>query len=131
VQQLRELEVLPEFWTQRLLRGRESVEGPPGGEQGRVAVFEMFSVTPELSAAIDRSASLQEMQETLDPGSFGTFVDYARFLMHEGIVAPERILETLPRGAARIRYDAGHHHGTAQHAPSYWSDKMSANPPTH
>ena len=40
---------------------------------------------------------LVEATPCLDPDCSGTFREYARFLLCEGIVAPERILDTLPR----------------------------------
>lgn len=102
---LRELGVLDDQWDQPLLRGRPSQTGPSGGESGRVAIYEALAVTPALNAAIDRSAPMSELRESLDPSCSGTFHDYARFLLKEGIVAPERIVDVLPRIPGRLRYE--------------------------
>jgi type II secretory ATPase GspE/PulE/Tfp pilus assembly ATPase PilB-like protein len=104
VRRLVELGVLEEGWDQPLVRGRDSVDGPPGGESGRVAIYEMLAVPPALSAAIDRSSPLSELQSCLDPTCSVTFRDYSRFLLKEGIVAPERIVNVLPPGPTRIRH---------------------------
>jgi len=97
MQQLVQMGVIEPQWDKPLLRGYESVDGPPSGEAGRVAIYEMLAATPDLSAAIDRSATRKELQECLNPSCCGTFRDYARFLLQEGIVAPERIVDVLPR----------------------------------
>ena len=48
VKRLKEMGVLDEEWNTTLRRGRDEADGPPNGELGRVAIFEMLSVTPQL-----------------------------------------------------------------------------------
>ena len=78
-------------------RGRDTKDGPPSGEKGRVAVYEMLSVTPALRQVIDRSGTLSDLEACLDESCFSSFADYARFLLAEGLVAPERIAAVLPK----------------------------------
>jgi hypothetical protein len=100
------LGILEPEWSGTLLRGRETAEGPPGGEQGRVAIYEMISVTPELRAAIDNSASYNEMRSCLNATCYASFADYARCLLVDGLVGPDRISAVVPRGPALIGEDA-------------------------
>ncbi|MFO7907705.1 MAG: ATPase, T2SS/T4P/T4SS family [Planctomycetota bacterium] len=116
--QLSELGVLDGEWDQPLLRGRSAAGGPAGGESGRVAIYEALAVTPTLNAAIDRSAPISELRECLDPTCSGSFPDYARFLLKEGIVAPERIVDMLPRVHGRMRYDRPHGVRASLYEPS-------------
>ncbi len=97
VRQLMELGVLDETWSKPLARGRDAADGPLGGERGRVAIYEMLSITPSLRAAVEHSTSLGEMEQCLDRNCFASFVDYARFLLDQGIVAPERVIGVVPR----------------------------------
>ncbi len=87
----------------QMLRGRNTPGGPLGGEQGRVAIFEMLSITPELRAIIDTSGSITDLSEALHAHCYSSFLDYARFLLGEGLVAPERVAAVLPSGATLIR----------------------------
>jgi type II secretory ATPase GspE/PulE/Tfp pilus assembly ATPase PilB-like protein len=117
VQRLMDLQVIDKEWTEPLLRGRDEPDGPPSGEAGRVAICEMLSVNPKLSAAIESSATRAEMQACLDTSCFGAFRDYGSFLLRKGIVAPERILEAMPRGAARLRFDEPSEAGQVEGGP--------------
>ncbi|MHB8972283.1 MAG: ATPase, T2SS/T4P/T4SS family [Pirellulaceae bacterium] len=103
VQRLIELGIWTEQTPGTLLRGRHAPDIPLGGEKGRVAVFEMLSVTQALSAAIDRASSMSDMQACLDPTCFASFADYSRFLLAEGLVAPERIAAVVPTRPTLIR----------------------------
>ena len=94
---LQELGVLDESWQGMLLRGRDTHDGPPDGEKGRVALFEMLAVNPALRAAIECSGTFSELESCLDDTSFASFAAYARFVLTEGLVAPERIEAVLPR----------------------------------
>jgi type II secretory ATPase GspE/PulE/Tfp pilus assembly ATPase PilB-like protein len=103
VQRLIELGIWSDQTPGTLLRGRHAPDIPHGGEQGRVAIVEMLSVTPALSAAIDRASSMSDMMACLDPTCFASFADYARFLLAEGLVAPERIAAVVPSRPAMIQ----------------------------
>lgn len=96
----------------KVQRGCDMPSGPLGGEQGRVAICEMLAVTPAVAAAIDRSSSLADLAASLDTGVTIPFVEYARFLLDEGLVAPERILGVLPaepNHAAQPQSAEAHH----------------------
>lgn len=105
VKRLKELGVLDENWSQPLMCGRDEPDGPPGGELGRVGVFEMLSVTPQLRAAIDGGGSLNDLEKCLDPTCFSSFSECARALLRDGIVAPASVLDVVPHGAVLIRHD--------------------------
>ncbi len=107
-QRLVDLDVWDASWDTPLVRGRDDIEGPPGGESGRVGIFEVLTATPDLSAAVDRTATRAELNACLTPESNRTYRDYARFLLREGIVAPERIIDVLPRGVLGKRIDRPH-----------------------
>ena len=71
--------------------------GPANGESGRVAVFEILSVDERLRHLIDVAAPMSELEQTLRPVDFLPFARYSRFLLEEGIVAPERIEQIFPK----------------------------------
>ncbi len=102
-QRLVELGIWDDQTSGTLLRGQRGPELPFAGEQGRLAVFEMLSVTPALSGVIDRAGSMDEMLACLDPTCFASFNDCARYLLAQGLVAPERILAAAPSRPALIR----------------------------
>jgi type II secretory ATPase GspE/PulE/Tfp pilus assembly ATPase PilB-like protein len=97
IQRLRRLSVLPENWSGTLQRGVEKDEGPPHGESGRVAVFELLLVTNELRHLIEVNAPFSELQKSLDDESFFSLARYSRLLLENGIVAPERIDQIFPK----------------------------------
>jgi type II secretory ATPase GspE/PulE/Tfp pilus assembly ATPase PilB-like protein len=66
------------------------------GEIGRVAAIEVLSITDQLRNLIEKSSSWDEMNAALDGHSFISMQRYSRFLLEEGIVAPERIAEIFP-----------------------------------
>lgn len=108
VQRLIELGIWDERTPGTLLRGRYGPDMPLGGEQGRLAVFEMLSVTSDLNAVIDRAGSMAEMQACLNSSCFASFADCARFLLAEGLVAPERILAAVPSRPSLLRTGSDH-----------------------
>ncbi len=105
VRRLIELGVLDETWDTPLQRGRDEADGPPGGELGRVAIFEMLSVTPQLRSVIDNSGPLRDMEKCLDRTCFASFGECAQSLLRDGIVAPASIIDVVPHGTVLIRHD--------------------------
>ena len=95
----------PEF-NGPLSEGHDTEEGPVGGESGRVGVFELLALNDAMRDLIDRRAPMSDLAGHLDDSSFFSFQRYSRFLLKEGIVAPERIEEILPkRLSANLRSD--------------------------
>jgi type II secretory ATPase GspE/PulE/Tfp pilus assembly ATPase PilB-like protein len=88
------------------------------GEIGRVAAFEILSVTDALRNLIEESASREEMNSALDAHSFVSMQRYSRFLLEEGIVAPERIAEIFPTKRFSETVDALSQKLTDQSGPS-------------
>jgi type IV pilus assembly protein PilB len=97
VDELKRIGVLEEDWSGTLHRGVEREGGPPGGEKGRVGVFEMLSISDDLRDMIDRAAPASDMEGHLSDDCFLSFRRYCRYLLAEGLVAPDRIVRLFPR----------------------------------
>lgn len=97
VERLKALGVLEADWAGELFRGKDCAGFPPGGESGRVGAYETLFVTDRLRDAVDRAAPLSELEKTLDRQYFFSFPRYCRFLLKEGLVAPERVERILPK----------------------------------
>lgn len=97
VARLKALGVFEADWAGELFRGKDCAGFPPGGESGRVGAYETLFVTDRLRDAIDRAAPLSELEKTLDRQYFFSFPRYCRFLLKEGLVAPERVEQILPK----------------------------------
>lgn len=96
---LKEVGVLPNDWGLPLCRGRQEEGGPPGGEGGRVAVFELMSCTDQIRQAIEDGAPQSEIRAHLTPETYLPMKDYSRMLLADHYVSPERILEIFPKQA--------------------------------
>lgn len=83
----------------RLRRGREVEGGPPAGESGRIAMFEVLSITESLSDFIDGGATRAELAANMESESFFSFEQYSRLLLEQGHVAPEQVERALPKVA--------------------------------
>jgi type II secretory ATPase GspE/PulE/Tfp pilus assembly ATPase PilB-like protein len=97
VTRLKTLGVLEADWSGELRRGKDCEGFPPGGESGRVGVYETMFVTDRLRDLIDRGAPRGELEKALDQQYFFSFPRYCRFLLKEGLVAPERVERILPK----------------------------------
>ena len=60
-------------------------------------VFRIMFVTDQLRDLIDRAAPLSEFEKALDQQCFFSLPRYCRFLLNEGLVAPERVERILPK----------------------------------
>ena len=97
VARLKTLGVLEADWSGVLYRGKDCEGFPPGGESGRVGVYETMFVTEQLRDLIDRAAPRSELEKALDQQYFFSFPRYCRFLLKEGLAAPERVERILPK----------------------------------
>jgi type II secretory ATPase GspE/PulE/Tfp pilus assembly ATPase PilB-like protein len=97
ITRLKSLGVLEADWTGVLYRGKDCEGFPPGGESGRVGAYEIMFVTDRLRDLIDRAAPRSELEKALDQRYFFSFPRYCRFLLKEGLVAPERVERMLPK----------------------------------
>jgi type II secretory ATPase GspE/PulE/Tfp pilus assembly ATPase PilB-like protein len=97
ITRLKSLGVLEADWTGVLYRGKDCEGFPPGGESGRVGAYEIMFVTDRLRDLIDRAAPLSELEKALDQQYFFSLPRYCRFLLREGLVAPERVERILPK----------------------------------
>jgi type II secretory ATPase GspE/PulE/Tfp pilus assembly ATPase PilB-like protein len=97
ITRLKTLGVLEADWSGVLSRGKDCEGFPPGGESGRVGTYEVMFITDQLRDRIDRGAPRSDLEKTLDPQYFFSFSRYCRFLLKEGLVAPEHVERMIPK----------------------------------
>jgi type II secretory ATPase GspE/PulE/Tfp pilus assembly ATPase PilB-like protein len=66
------------------------------GYKGRIAMYEVLVMTAELRAAVERAASLGELENAAPSGSFVDMRRYAGYLFEKGLASPRDILDALP-----------------------------------
>jgi type II secretory ATPase GspE/PulE/Tfp pilus assembly ATPase PilB-like protein len=66
------------------------------GRKGRLGLYEVLVMTPELREAIESNATMAELQRAAPAGSFVSMRRYARFAINKGLVDPRDVLEILP-----------------------------------
>ncbi len=66
------------------------------GYKGRIAMYEVLVMTPELRAAVEHAASLGELEKSAPSGSFVNMRRYAGYLFEKGLASPRDILDALP-----------------------------------
>jgi type IV pilus assembly protein PilB len=66
------------------------------GRRGRMGLYEVLVVTPELRESIEREESGVQMEKLASPGSYLPMKSYARFVLEKGLVSAEDLLEILP-----------------------------------
>lgn len=86
----------------KIKRGRETENGPAGGESGRVGMFEILSVSDELSELIETGASHNAIRQSMTDDTFFSFAKYGRLLLEGGHVSPEQVEKSL-RHTPRFR----------------------------
>jgi MSHA biogenesis protein MshE len=96
VARLRTAGVLPADWSKPLSRGRGCDSCRSEGEIGRVGVFEVLDVNDPLREAIEANAPSSVMRDALTSPVFVPMAQYARYLLEQGVVSPERIREIFP-----------------------------------
>jgi hypothetical protein len=70
------------------------------GLKGRLALYEVLVMTPDLRDAIEKNATMTELQRAAPAGSFISMRRYAKFAMEKGLVNPKDVLEILPATAS-------------------------------
>jgi type II secretory ATPase GspE/PulE/Tfp pilus assembly ATPase PilB-like protein len=93
---LRAAGILPADCSKPLSRGRGCDVCRSEGEVGRVGVFEVLDVNDRLREAIEADAPWTEMRDALASPMFVPMARYARYLLEQGVVSPERIREIFP-----------------------------------
>jgi len=93
---LRAQGILEPTWTGPAHRGLGCDVCRATGELGRAGVYEILTVNDGLRNLIEKNASWAEMSEVLTPQIFIPMTRYGRFLIEEGVAAPERIREFFP-----------------------------------
>ena len=69
------------------------------GYKGRIGLYEVLVMTPQLRDGVERSATMAELQKAAPPGSYISMRRYAKFVMDKGLVSPKDVLEILPPAA--------------------------------
>lgn len=69
------------------------------GLKGRVGLYEVLVMSPELRDVIERGATLLEMERAVPPGTYISIKRYAKFVLDKGLVAAKDLLEILPSTA--------------------------------
>jgi type IV pilus assembly protein PilB len=66
------------------------------GQRGRVGLYEVLLMTPELRRSVEHGASLSDLERSAPPGSFVPMRRYGYYLLSKGLVAAGDLLEVLP-----------------------------------
>ena len=66
------------------------------GRKGRLGLYEVLVMTPELREAIESNATMAELHRVAPAGSFVSMRRYAKFAISKGLVDPKDVLEILP-----------------------------------
>jgi MSHA biogenesis protein MshE len=77
-------------------RGRGCAACRFKGDIGRVAVFEALCIDETIRGLIEIDRPIEEVRANLHSGNFVSRADYARMLLSDGIVAPEKAAELFP-----------------------------------
>lgn len=96
IQRLRDQGILNQDWNGKLQRGRGCDLCRKHGELGRIGIYEILLVSKELRSLIETEAPWSTLHAALKPDEFISMSRYSRFLLEEGVVAPERIHEIFP-----------------------------------
>lgn len=97
VARLKAMGILEADWAGTLYHGKDTQGVPHSGEKGRVGAYEIMLVTDELRDLIDRSATRNQFEKALDPNFFFSLARYCRFLLKQGLVAPEQVEQIFPK----------------------------------
>jgi general secretion pathway protein E len=66
------------------------------GLKGRLGLYEVLVMTPSFRDAIEKNATLLELQHSAPADSYVSMRRYAKFVMDKGLVSPKDVLEILP-----------------------------------
>jgi type IV pilus assembly protein PilB len=104
VERLKHLDVLEPQWSGALYRGKPTKDGPVRGESGRVAVYEILSVSDTVRDLIDRAAPAADVRKAIDEDAFFSFARYSRLLLTNGLAAPEHIEKIFPKRPTLMQF---------------------------
>ena len=66
------------------------------GSRGRVAAYEVLSISPGIKALIESAATEATLRTAVGPGEFIPMESYVRSLLLDGVVSPGSVLATFP-----------------------------------
>jgi type II secretory ATPase GspE/PulE/Tfp pilus assembly ATPase PilB-like protein len=98
--QLRSAEILEENETCKVWQARGCTHCRMTGLKGRLGLFEVLVMTPELREAIELNATMAQLRAAAPAGSYISMRRYAKFVMEKGLVNAKDVLEILPPAAS-------------------------------
>jgi type II secretory ATPase GspE/PulE/Tfp pilus assembly ATPase PilB-like protein len=98
--QLRLAKILEPDETTKVWQAKGCTHCRMTGLKGRLGLFEVLVVTPELRDAIEQNGTLAELQRAAPPGSYISMRRYAKFVLDKGLVSAKDLLEILPATAS-------------------------------
>jgi type II secretory ATPase GspE/PulE/Tfp pilus assembly ATPase PilB-like protein len=99
-EQLRSAGILDSVESSKVWQAKGCTHCRMTGQKGRLGLYEVLVVTPELREAIEQSGTLAELQRSAPAGSYISMRRYAKFVMDKGLVTPKDLLELLPATAS-------------------------------
>lgn len=70
------------------------------GQRGRLGLFEVLVITPELRDVVEKNGSMAELHKAAPAGSYISMRRYAKFALEKGVVSAKELLEVLPATAS-------------------------------
>ena len=98
--QLRSAEIVDADETCKTWEARGCTHCRMTGQKGRLGLYEVLVMTPELREAIEMNATMGQLQAVAPPGSYISMRRYAKFVMEKGLVNAKEVLEILPAVAS-------------------------------
>ena len=77
------------------------------GVRGRVGLFEVLAINPELRAALASEHSREDLAKSLVPECFVSMQAYARHLLTSGVISPRHAFRAFPTSPELLGYGDG------------------------
>jgi type II secretory ATPase GspE/PulE/Tfp pilus assembly ATPase PilB-like protein len=100
ISQLRAAKILDENESIPTWRARGCTHCRMTGQKGRLGLFEVLVMTPQLREAVENNATMAELHKAAPAGSYTSMRRYAKFVLEKGLVNPKEVLEILPATAS-------------------------------
>jgi type II secretory ATPase GspE/PulE/Tfp pilus assembly ATPase PilB-like protein len=100
ISQLRAAKILDENESITTWHARGCTHCRMTGQKGRLGLFEVLVMTPQLREAVEKNATMAELHKAAPAGSYTSMRRYAKFVLEKGLVNPKEVLEILPATAS-------------------------------